>query len=136
MTEIYDDRLAEADSTDDLLDAAEEIARELAEDHAPERVCKMCVDRLPLGKEMARDVPKANQFEDLQSAVERRLRDRGEDPYWVGSELTDEYREAYYAAAADPEDCDVCHEAKHDGIEECGHQRHGEACPVQDAEAA
>lgn len=131
----YDDRLADHDSIDDLIDAADEIVREMAGQHYDECydecLCGMCADDTPISGEWGPWMGKKREYDGLVEAVEGRLRARGEPPHWVASHLSGLYLEAFTAAAVDPEDCAVCTREIVGDDGGCGHTMHGYDCPVR-----
>lgn len=115
MTETFDDRLLGHDDVESLMDSAEEVARDLGEEHAPETHCRECVRQTPLSKEWARDIPKARKMENLDAEVRGRVKELDDtgSAYWVTNELNNVYEDAFYGELADVEDCEMRNEPGH-----------------------
>lgn len=121
---VFDDRLErDFEKDDDVLDVAEEIVDELAEDHAPNDFCKYCIAETPLARTNARDIPKANK---VKSLVENVCELVSKQEYVVSNIIENEYINHYYDSCGRPEDCEICNNQ----TDECGHERVGETCPV------
>lgn len=132
---VYDDRLRDHDSVESLMQTAEAIAEELAEDHFAEcydgELCGACSEDTPISGEWGPWLGKKTEFDGLVSCVEDRVRAiQGGEAYWVTGELSGTYLEAFRAAAVDPAECVVCTRQIIEDAEECGHERYGEDCPV------
>lgn len=123
-----------------IVSVYEGVVADIAERHAPtgehgHGVCAACRQTTPLAMDTARDVSKANEVKEIIHVAEDAVEALGEDPYWVNTELSTVYTDAYYDACADPEKCNLCKEAKH-GDFKCAHELAGETCPLKaDAEA-
>lgn len=135
---VFDDRLDGADAPDDqdeLMDVAEAIAEELAEQHYGEcygeGVCGACITDTPLSLEWGPWMGKAQTFDALIEAAEDRMDALGEDSHWVRRHLTGRYFDHFHAQAVDPEDCAVC-TGEIVGDDGCGHVMAGRTCPVGD----
>lgn len=133
-TSTFDDTLAQTGNRSSALTRGMQMARQRAEEDAPDEFCRACVDATPLAFENASDAHTVRFIEDASDAVAERIVELGEDltdRFWVRQEMQDEYVNTYYDACADPEDCEVCQHPE--AYDECGHERHlgpGE-CPVR-----
>lgn len=122
----------ENESPESMLSDYENDIRGVARRHAPKDFCGWCVESTPLAKESARDAyTLAPQFENLAEECRTTWEKMtGEsDCYWVESELADIYQETYFEECADPEKCEICKLPAE--YEKCGHEKHGEKCPVR-----
>lgn len=128
----FDDTLARTGNEQSALTRGRQMARERARDDAPTEFCSMCVHDTPLAYENASDIHTINFLDDAAEAVARRIAEiDGEltDTWWVRDELVEAYRDAYFMACPDADDCEVCsNPAAYSG---CGHERIGEECPVR-----
>lgn len=131
---VYDERLKDHDDPESLYDTADDIAAEMAEQHCEEcydhSICSACIRDTPLSREWGPWAGKANELDALADAVEERMRDMGEDPYWVRPGLAGTYIDTFRAAGVDPEDCDICNSVIVGEDEGCGHRMNGEPCPA------
>lgn len=132
----YDDRLDGHDTVDSLMDTAETIVEELAEQHFEEcyrdEVCSMCADDTPLSKTNGQWIGKAADVDDLEAAVEDRVAALGDDPHWVAAHLSGRYFETFREQGAPPEECVICTAEIVSEDDDCGHELVGQTCPVRE----